>query len=84
MKRSELLAVLVKAMGIWEIVGGVMGLPTSIANFAEYSNERQFLIAFLAAAFAFSGSQLIAGCVLFFGSEWIAKKAYPDDDDPRP
>jgi hypothetical protein len=77
MKPQELFGVLMKAMGVWELVAGLEALPNFVLNFQAYHNETQFIAIFFANMLSFSGMRIVFGCLLFFRAEWLARKVYP-------
>jgi len=77
MNRQDLFGVLMKAMGVWELVAGLEALPHYVLSFSEYHNETQFIAIFFANLISFSGMRILFGCLLFFRAEWLARKVYP-------
>lgn len=82
MKSRELFSVLLKALGVWEIVGGIEALPNYITSFATYNNERQYFAILLANMLSFSVLKIVAGVFLVFGADWISQTIYPEPGVP--
>jgi len=77
MKPSDLLGVLVRAIGIWQIAGGLFQLPNVVSSF-QFTNERQLLWQLGLATVSLAGSEVLVGCFLFFAANWIVQRAYPE------
>jgi hypothetical protein len=77
MKPQELFGVLLKAMGVWELVAGLEPLPNYVLSFPETHNETQLISIFVANMLSYSGMRILFGCLLFFRADWFARKVYP-------
>ena len=77
MTTKESLGVAVRAIGIWELASGLAIFPTTAWNF-YYAEGHASLVSAGRTAVSYSTGQILAGCFLFFGAEWIVRKAYPD------
>lgn len=82
MNQRELFAVLLKAIGILQVVSGIAYFPTWLTNLA-YQDWREFLSIILGFGLSVSGMGIFLGCVLFFGAGWFSEKVYPGDDPRR-
>jgi hypothetical protein len=68
-RSRELFAVVLVALGYWEILNGVVRLPYEFARLYRASE-----ISF--AVIAYSGIAIVAGCFLVFATEWFVQFAY--------
>jgi hypothetical protein len=82
MKPSELFGVLLRIVGIWEIVAGAQFLPTLVDNFRGYNNDAEFFRQLVLIAVSWGVLRIFLGAFLFFGSAWITSKAYPEAPSP--
>ena len=74
-KHSELFAVLLKSLGVWEFVAAASTLPASITFAHRYSDRMSFLY-FLTETFAGPAVSLAIGYVLFFKTDFVIRLAF--------
>jgi hypothetical protein len=65
----ELFGVILKAMGYWEILNGVVRVPYELARMYRSSLRAVDGI-------AYSGIVIVAGCFLVFATDWCVQFAY--------
>ncbi len=78
MSQQQLFSVILRAIGVWEFVGGLIALPNYIASISmyDYDNQHQLLAIVVANVLSFCGLKMIAGCALFFLADWFSSKVY--------
>lgn len=77
MKRSELFELLIRALGVSQVVYGLVMAPSAISTLVQIPHE-SFLLSALVSSLGYSIVSIGAGVALFFGAEWFARKVYPD------
>ncbi len=81
MRYKTLFRVLLKVLGVWLFIQGLMGVIQASLQMLSYwleSNPRMQLSFFSRSIWLFSGvAKLLFGLYLFFGGAWIADKAIP-------
>jgi hypothetical protein len=89
MKRSEYFAMLLQAVGVWEILEGLESLPLLVGWFL--SRESSVYPGLLAAdhplwvsSLSLFGLKVVAGLLLFFVAPWFARKVYRDSEPTAP
>lgn len=81
MSRRELFSVLLKAMGVWEIVHGLQAAPLFLGQFWQYArwdDDSEFMALLVSVVFGAGGIRLVTGAALFFAADWLSRKAYPE------
>jgi hypothetical protein len=76
MKPTELFAVFVKALGVWQIAIGLQRLPSSFERMRPYENEGEF-VRMILNSFAAPGIYFVVGAFLLFGTNWLMRIAFP-------
>jgi hypothetical protein len=70
MKPTELLEVLLKAIGFWSLVSGIAGLPQAISFSHQYSDEQAFIL-MMADTFAAPRILIVASWLLICATNWL-------------
>lgn len=78
MKPAELFALLLKVMGVGEVVKGLESSPLLFGHFVQvgWNNEVEFVAALIGTALTGTVIHILAGCALFFGADWLTNKVY--------
>lgn len=85
MKSAELFAVLLKVMGVGEIVTGLKASPLFVGQFwqAEWNDDAEFVAFMIATMLSSTGIHILSGCALFFGADWLTTKIYKKREPPN-
>jgi len=86
MSQQELFAVLMKAMGVLEFVGGIVAAPQYMRIYSRPGSfpGGQLPVADILWALGVPGLKILAGVILFLGANYVARKVYPEKAQPAP
>jgi hypothetical protein len=77
MTREELFNVLMKAMGVMEIVTGIQYAPNLLGQYWQWKDHWEFFSLVVGTMLSALGIHLVTGCALLFGSDWLTRKIFP-------
>lgn len=79
MNCRELFALLIKAMGVFELVGGLEVFPQYLRIYSQPASfpGGRFPVTEILWTLGFPGLKIIAGVILFLGANWLARRVYP-------
>ena len=75
MKAHEFFGALMRAIGVWQVISGLVLLPR-MANFFGQGLTRQIVGRAIWAVAAESVVHVVAGVVLFLAADWLVRLAY--------
>jgi len=91
MKQTDLLGVMLKAIGFWCLAAGILALPQAVSFSRAYPDEQAFML-MMADTFASPCLLMVSGWLLIRHTHWFVEIACPgtgsttvqnSSDDPR-
>src|SRR5215211_5728255 len=73
-KRSELLGVMLKALGFWSLIGGISGLPQAMSFLHQYPDDQAFFM-MMADTFVAPSMLIVGGLFLIRATDWFIRIA---------
>jgi hypothetical protein len=81
LSREQFFMVIVKALGVWIVIDGLIQLPTTFTRLSQYS-PKLFSVGLLFETLAEPLVPLGIGVWLFLGASWFARLAFSERTSP--